>query len=151
MSARPLRRRIALPTSLLLLSLTTLACEQGRQMDLDPALNIEIDSMTKRPSGLLYHDVAVGDGEIAVSGRVAEVGYKGYFTTGDMFDSGSFSFTIGAGQVVAGFDEGVTGMRVGGSRQLVIPSHLGYGERGMGPIPGGSTLVFVVELKALGG
>ena len=138
-------------TSIFLIPLTSLACEQGRQMDLDPGLNIEIDSMTKLPSGLLLNDVAVGDGEVADSGRVAEVGYKGYFTSGDMFDSGTFSFTLGAGQVVAGFDEGVSGMRVGGTRQLVIPAHLGYGDRDMGPIPGGSTLVFVVELKALGG
>jgi len=66
-----------------------------------------------------------------------------------VFDSGSFSFTVGAGQVVPGFDQGITGMKVGGKRQLVIPSQLGYGDQDMGPIPGGSTLVFVVKLQSV--
>jgi peptidylprolyl isomerase len=118
-------------------------------MEIDPALSIDLDAMTKLPSGLLYSDLDLGDGEAADSGRVVQVGYKGYFTSGEMFDSGSFSFTLGTGQVVAGFDQGVSGMKAGGRRQLVIPSQLGYGDNDMGPIPGGSTLVFVVELEAV--
>lgn len=118
-------------------------------MDIDPSLDIDLDAMSKLPSGLLYRDLEQGEGELADSGSTAQVGYHGYFTSGDLFDSGSFSFTVGAGQVVPGFDEGVTGMKVGGRRQLVIPSHLGYGDRDMGPIPGGSTLVFIVDLEGV--
>jgi peptidylprolyl isomerase len=118
-------------------------------MDINPSLDIDLEAMTKLPSGLLFTDLEVGDGEVADSGSTAQVGYHGYFTSGDMFDSGSFSFTVGAGQVVAGFDQGISGMQVGGRRQLVIPSHLGYGDQDRGPIPGGSTLVFVVDLEAV--
>ena len=118
-------------------------------MDIDPTLDIDIDAMTKLPSGLLYQDLEAGEGDIADAGSTAQVGYSGHFTSGEMFDSGSFSFTVGAGQVVAGFDEGVSGMKVGGRRQLVIPSVLGYGDQDMGPIPGGSTLVFVIELQSV--
>ena len=118
-------------------------------MDIDPSLDIDLDAMSKLPSGLLCRDLEQGEGALADSGSTAQVGYHGYFTSGDLFDSGSFSFTVGAGQVVPGFDEGVTGMKVGGRRQLVIPSHLGYGERDTGPIPGGSTLIFVVDLEGV--
>ena len=116
---------------------------------IDPSLDIDIDAMTKLPSGLLMLDVEEGTGELADSGSTAQVGYSGYFTSGEMFDSGSFSFTVGVGQVVAGFDQGVAGMKVGGRRQLVIPSALGYGDQDNGPIPGGSTLVFIVDLESV--
>ncbi len=118
-------------------------------MDIDSSLDLDLDAMTKLPSGLLYRDLEAGEGEVADAGSTAQVGYSGYFTSGEMFDSGSFSFTVGAGQVVAGFDEGVSGMKVGGRRQLVIPPALGYGDRDTGPIPGGSTLVFVIDLEAV--
>ena len=141
-------RRGGFALSVALISLFVLACEQGPPMDTNP-LDLDLDAMTKLESGLLLLDLEVGEGELADSGSTAQVGYTGYFTSGDVFDSGSFSFTVGAGQVVPGFDQGITGMKVGGERQLVIPSQLGYGDQDMGPIPGGSTLVFVVKLQSV--
>ena len=141
-------RRSGFLLSVAFISLFVLACEQGPPMDTTP-LDLDLEAMTKLPSGLLLLDMEVGEGESADSGSTAQVGYTGYFTSGDVFDSGSFSFTVGAGQVVPGFDQGIAGMKVGGKRQLVIPSQLGYGDQDMGPIPGGSTLVFVVQLQSV--
>lgn len=102
------------------------------------------------PDGLKYQDIAVGDGALAESGSTVSVNYTGWLANGTQFDSsvgrGPFSFRLGAGQVIKGWDEGVKGMRVGGKRKLTIPSDLGYGERGIGPIPPNSTLLFDVEL-----
>ena len=101
---------------------------------------------------LQIEDIAVGDGAEAVAGRSVDVHYTGYLTTGTKFDSSvdrgrPFSFVLGAGQVIAGWDQGVAGMKVGGKRKLTIPPHLGYGDRGAGGvIPPGATLVFDVEL-----
>lgn len=135
--------------TLAVLPLFVLACDQGSQMDIDASFDLDLDAMTKLPSGLLYRDLEAGEGDVAEAGSTVRVGYSGYFTSGEMFDSGSFSFTVGAGKVVAGFDEGVAGMKVGGRRQLVIPSVLGYGDQDMGPIPGGSTLVFMIDLESV--
>ncbi len=102
--------------------------------------------------GLIITDETVGTGTEAKKGDTVTVNYTGTFTDGKKFDSSldagrtPFSFTLGAGQVIAGWDEGVAGMKVGGKRKLVIPSSLGYGSSDYGPIPGGSTLVFEVEL-----
>jgi FKBP-type peptidyl-prolyl cis-trans isomerase len=95
-------------------------------------------------------DVVLGSGPEAVAGKTVAVNYTGRLITGAQFDSsvgrGPFSFVLGAGQVIKGWDMGVAGMKVGGKRQLVIPPYLGYGAGGMGPIPGNATLVFDVEL-----
>jgi FKBP-type peptidyl-prolyl cis-trans isomerase FkpA len=95
-------------------------------------------------------DEVLGTGAEAVAGKKLTVNYTGRLLTGAQFDStagrGPFSFTLGAGEVIKGWDEGMTGMRVGGTRQLVIPSYLGYGDTGQGPIPPNATLVFEVEL-----
>ena len=108
------------------------------------------------PSGLKYVDMKVGDGAIAESGMTASVHYTGWLTDGTKFDSSvdrgqPFSFKIGAGNVIRGWDEGVQGMRVGGKRKLTIPPDLGYGAAGTpgGPIPPNATLVFDVELVAI--
>jgi peptidylprolyl isomerase len=105
------------------------------------------------PADLLVEDLAVGDGAEAVPGTQVSVHYVGVaWSDGGQFDAswdrGSpFAFGLGAGQVIAGWDRGVTGMRVGGRRRLTIPAHLGYGDRGAGGvIKGGETLVFVVDL-----
>ena len=105
------------------------------------------------PSGLKYQDLKVGDGTIAESGMTASVHYTGWLTDGTKFDSSvdsgrPFSFRLGAGQVIRGWDEGVKGMRVGGKRKLTVPPDLGYGQAGTpgGPIPPNATLVFDVEL-----
>lgn len=93
----------------------------------------------------------MGSGDTAVPVRSVTVNYTGWLTDGTKFDSSldrnqPFHFLLGTGQVIKGWDEGVTGMKVGGKRQLRIPPELGYGPRGTGPIPPNSTLVFDVEL-----
>lgn len=118
--------------------------------DFDVSLGIDLASMTKTSSGLYYRDLVVGTGAVAEAGTFATVGYTGWLSDGTMFDSGSFSFTVGVGEVVPGFDEGVLGMKVGGKRKLVMPPNLGYGDRTNGPIPANSTLVFDVELQKIG-
>jgi len=101
-------------------------------------------------SGLQYWDIVQGTGAIAVSGMKVTVNYTGWLQNGKKFDSsigrGPFSFDLGAGRVIKGWDEGVAGMKVGGKRQLRIPPDLGYGARGIGDIPGYATLTFDVEL-----
>lgn len=106
---------------------------------------------TTTDSGLKYYDLVEGDGEEAVSGNTVTVNYTGWLTDNVKFDSSfdagfPFIFTLGAGEVIPGWDEGVAGMKVGGKRQLVIPAELGYGEGGAGTIPPNATLVFEVEL-----
>jgi FKBP-type peptidyl-prolyl cis-trans isomerase len=104
------------------------------------------------PSGLKYLDQVVGTGEVAVAGKTASVHYTGWLENGKKFDSSvdrgqPFSFPLGAGRVIKGWDEGVQGMKVGGKRKLTIPSDLGYGSRGAGGvIPPNATLIFDVEL-----
>lgn len=103
-------------------------------------------------SGLKYVDMEVGEGPAAVSGKDVTVHYTGTFPDGKKFDSSvdrdePFTFKLGAGQVIKGWDEGVSGMRIGGKRKLIIPSELGYGKRGAGSvIPPDSVLHFDVEL-----
>ena len=101
--------------------------------------------------GLKYQDMKVGDGELAESGMNVSVHYTGRLTNGTKFDSSvdrgrPFSFVLGNGDVIRGWDEGVKGMRVGGKRKLTIPPDLGYGSDDKGVIPPNSTLVFDVEL-----
>lgn len=103
---------------------------------------------------LQIEDKVVGTGDEAVTGKSVTVHYTGTFEDGRSFDSsvgrGPFSFKLGAGQVIKGWDQGVAGMKVGGKRRLVIPSELGYGSRGAGGvIPPDTTLVFDVELLAV--
>ncbi len=115
--------------------------------------------MIKTPSGLQYEDTVAGTGPQAKAGQNVSVHYTGWLyqnsQAGAKFDSSKdraepFSFQLGAGRVIKGWDEGVQGMQVGGTRRLVIPPHLGYGARGAGGvIPPNATLLFDVEL--LGG
>lgn len=108
------------------------------------------------PADLVIKDITVGDGAEATPGQTVSVQYVGVsFATGEEFDSSwsrnsPFSFKLGAGQVIAGWDRGVAGMKIGGRRQLVIPPQLAYGDRGAGGvIKPGETLVFVVDLLGL--
>ena len=108
------------------------------------------------PSGLSITDLVVGEGPEAVKGETVSVNYRGTLASGKEFDSsygrGPFSFPLGAGRVIQGWDEGVAGMKVGGKRKLVIPPDLAYGERGAGGvIPANATLTFEVELLKVGG
>jgi FKBP-type peptidyl-prolyl cis-trans isomerase len=115
-------------------------------------LSADTATMIRTGSGLRYHDVIVGQGSEATPGHQVKVHYTGWLLNGKKFDSSRdrgepFEFALGGGQVIAGWDEGVAGMRVGGQRKLVIPPDLGYGAGGAPPdIPPGATLVFDVEL-----
>jgi len=103
-------------------------------------------------SGLQYIDVAEGSGAAARAGNTVTVQYTGWLVNGGKFDSSfdhgqPFSFPLGMGRVIRGWDEGVAGMKPGGVRKLIIPSQLGYGSRGAPPlIPPDATLIFEVEL-----
>jgi FKBP-type peptidyl-prolyl cis-trans isomerase len=107
---------------------------------------------TKTADGLEYWDIKVGTGATAAAGQSVKVHYTGWLTNGKKFDSSvdrgdPFTFNLGAGQVIKGWDEGVAGMKVGGKRQLRIPSDLAYGPNGRPPvIPPSATLIFDVEL-----
>jgi FKBP-type peptidyl-prolyl cis-trans isomerase len=142
-----------------LILLGALACGDASDRDtspgqvrFNPALGVDTAAMTKTPSGLRYQDVAQGQGAEASAGKTVSVHYTGWLPNGEKFDSSRdrnepFGFSLGAGQVIAGWDEGVAGMKVGGRRKLVIPPDLGYGTAGAPPdIPPGATLVFDVEL-----
>lgn len=108
--------------------------------------------MTTTGSGLQYEDLVEGTGAAAQAGNSVEVHYTGWLKDGQKFDSSHdrkrpFAFSLGAGQVIKGWDEGVVGMKVGGKRKLVIPAALGYGARGAaGVIPPNAELTFEVEL-----
>lgn len=114
---------------------------------------VEVPTGEAPPSELAVEDLQVGDGPEAAAGQQVEVHYVGVaWSDGEQFDASwdrndPFAFGLGQGQVIAGWDQGVTGMQVGGRRRITIPPHLGYGERGAGGvIKGGETLVFVVDL-----
>mmetsp|Transcript_13361 Transcript_13361/g.31320 ORF Transcript_13361/g.31320 Transcript_13361/m.31320 type:complete len:197 (-) Transcript_13361:62-652(-) len=109
----------------------------------------------KTASGLEYRDIQVGDGEAPEKGQTVYVHYTGRLESGKEFDSSiprgqPLDFPVGTGKVIAGWDEGILTMRVGGKRQLRIPPHLGYGARGIGPIPPNATLIFDCELVGVG-
>src|ERR1700758_394514 len=109
----------------------------------------------KNDSGLQYWDIKVGTGQEAKSGDHVKVHYTGWFTSGKKFDSSvdahqPYSFTLGQGNVIKGWDEGVAGMKGGGKRQLRIPPELAYGENGYkGIVPPNATLIFDVQLLAV--
>jgi FKBP-type peptidyl-prolyl cis-trans isomerase len=112
--------------------------------------------MAATPSGLQIEDTVAGAGAAAKAGDTVEVHYVGTFPDGRSFDSSRtrgqpFRFKLGAGQVIKGWDEGVAGMKVGGTRNLIIPPELAYGSRGAGSaIPPNATLHFEVELLRIG-
>lgn len=99
---------------------------------------------------IISEDKEIGTGAEALPGRQVTVNYTGTFTNGKLFDTSvgkqPFTFLLGAGQVIQGWDKGVVGMKVGGKRMLTIPQEYAYGANDYGPIPGGSTLIFEIEL-----
>lgn len=116
-------------------------------------------SLSQIPAGndgqsLVVQDEVVGTGAEATAGQVITVNYTGKLQNGTVFDSSigrePFTFTLGIGQVIKGWDQGVQGMKVGGKRLLIIPAPLAYGPNDYGPIPGNSTLIFEVELLKVG-
>jgi FKBP-type peptidyl-prolyl cis-trans isomerase len=145
--------------TILLMAAGLIACSRSADRDSTPgkggfsaSLGVDTAAMTKTPSGLRYQEMTPGQGKEATPGRPVSVHYTGWLPNGEKFDSSRdrnqpFGFTLGAGEVIAGWDEGVAGMKVGGRRKLVIPPDLAYGTAGAPPdIPPGATLVFDVEL-----
>ena len=108
------------------------------------SLGVNLSASTKTPSGLYFRDIRAGTGATIGAGQRLNVKYSGALANGSVFDAGTFAFTI-PGQVIQGWNEGLLGMRIGGSRQLIIPPSLGYGAQGSGPIPPNAVLVFTVE------
>jgi FKBP-type peptidyl-prolyl cis-trans isomerase len=120
----------------------------------DPSLGIDLATFTRNSNGLYFKELVVGPGAIAQDAQQVGVYYKGQRVNAAIFDQrqapqAPFTFRIGSGQVVAGFDQGVRGMRVGGKRQVIIPPALGYGSQGSGPIPPNSILIFTLDLASV--
>jgi FKBP-type peptidyl-prolyl cis-trans isomerase len=114
----------------------------------DASLGVNLAASTKTASGLYYRDIVDGSGVAFAAGDSVTVYYTGSFPNASVFDyataSNPFSFRLGIGRVIRGWDEGLPGMKIGGKRQLIIPPALGYGSSTYGPIPGNSILVFTV-------
>ncbi|MEX0918225.1 MAG: FKBP-type peptidyl-prolyl cis-trans isomerase [Candidatus Paceibacterota bacterium] len=112
---------------------------------------VEASAETGKVDRLIIDDVVLGTGDAAEEGDTISVHYIGTLESGQQFDNSHtkgepFVFTVGAGKVIEGWEEGVVGMKEGGQRILVVPPELGYGKSGYGPIPGNATLVFAIEL-----
>jgi FKBP-type peptidyl-prolyl cis-trans isomerase FkpA len=152
-----MRRLIA--SLLCLFPLAAAGCDSATEPRIEDTrfashLGVDLAASTRLPSGLYYRDLTVGQGAVAEGGRQLAVHYRGWLSGGTLFEqlqppSAPFSFTLGARQVIVGWDQGVAGMRVGGVRQLIIPPSLAYGATGQGPIPGNAILVFEVSLVAV--
>jgi len=115
------------------------------------SLGVDLTKSTRTTNGAYVRDLVVGTGKVVASGDSVSVKYSGWLSDGTLFDSNAsasttFSFRVGAGRVIPGWDEGVPGMHVGGKRQILVPPMLAYGVNSYGPIPGNSVLVFNVEV-----
>ena len=142
---------------LLLLSALIAACDSGPSNDEPPPQNtpeprvVADADYTVTDSGLKYFDFEIGTGAKAETGDIIFVHYHGWLTNGQLFDSSylqqePYSFVMGLGDVIPGWEEGILNMRVGGERQLVIPPDLAYGAAGRGPIPPNATIIFEIEV-----
>lgn len=154
------RSLIACPFAALLLTAACSHTDSGTG-PVDPAsltysstLSVNLSTMTRTASGLYLRDEIVGTGAVVTAGSTATVDYTGWLHNGEQFDTsvGKTPFTVrnvGSASVIAGWNEGLIGMRVGGRRQLVIPYTLGYGAQANGPIPAYATLIFRIDLRSV--
>jgi FKBP-type peptidyl-prolyl cis-trans isomerase FkpA len=158
-------RRSAVAAAVMLVALAASSCKKdyytGPTGAIDPAtedfaknlrdLGVDLSTMTKTTTGIYYRDKTVGTGTNVVAGDSIAVTYTGYLTDGRIFDSNQggspFPLRIGVGRVIKGWDQAIPGMRVGSIRLLVIPSALGYADRGQGSIPPFANLVFQVQVN----
>jgi FKBP-type peptidyl-prolyl cis-trans isomerase FkpA len=112
-------------------------------------LGIQLNKYTQTASGLYLRDSVVGTGPTLANGQTVTIRYTGFFANGTVFERrvapDSIRFKLGAGEAIAGIDQGLPGMKVGGKRMLIVPWELGYGRRGAGPIPPYAVLLFLVE------
>ncbi len=139
----------------LILALALAACAPSAPVALEdakyaPSLGVDLAASTKI-SGMYIRDLTVGTGATATAGQLVTMRYTGWLTDGSQFDSNQttgFQFRVGGGQVIRGWDLGVPDMKVGGSRQLIIPHTLGYGVEGTQGIPGNAILVFNVTMMS---
>lgn len=115
-----------------------------------PELEVDIAASERNDAGLWWREITLGEGPVVQVGQTVDVYYDGRLPDGTRFDAtrpgNPYTFPLGAGRVIAGWDQGIPGMRVGGKRQLVIPPFLGYGPMGSGPIPPNGVMVFTVEV-----
>ena len=123
------------------------------EVEFAASLEVDLSQMSQTPSGLYFQDLVEGPGAKAERWMEVTVHYTGWLHDGTQFDSSigeePFTFMIGAGDVIQGWDQGIEFMKVGGTRKLVIPPWLAYGPGGLGPIPGDAVVVFDVELLAI--
>lgn len=124
------------------------------ETNFDPSLGVNLAASTKTASGLWYRDIIVGTGDPvpATGTQSVTTTYDLYLRTGQLIQSGTFSFTVGQvgqGGAIAGYDEGLRGMRQGGQRQLIIPPALGYGSVGSGDIPPNAIIIYTVNLVSI--
>lgn len=112
-------------------------------------LGIRLDAYRKLPGGVYVRDSVAGTGATLAAGQTVTIRYVGFFANGLVFDRrqapDSIRFKLGAGEAIAGIDQGLPDMKVGGKRMLIIPWELGYGRNGAGPVPSYATLLFLVE------
>ena len=149
-------RKILLILGTTLLVVMMIACKSVGQSDSDNEISGKgSESVQHTESGLQILDLEIGDGAEVQAGDVASMHYTGWLEDGTKFDSSldrgrPFEFTLGVGNVIKGWDEGVVGMKINGKRRLTIPPEVGYGSRGAGDaVPPNATLIFEVELLAI--
>jgi len=155
------RQGVAMKTRLYSFSLTALlsayllagggaSCSPKQESHSEKPMS-ETQNATPNATQMKIEEIKAGTGATPAKGDTVIVHYTGWLTNGEKFDSSKdrnepFSFTLGVGQVIKGWDEGFAGMKEGGQRKLTIPPEMGYGQRNVGPIPANSTLIFEVEL-----